>query len=286
MNIGWIGLGNMGSVMAERLLEAGHALTVFNRSPEKARALVERGARTAASPAEAAQNPLLVTMLADDTALRDVLGPGGALEALAPGATHVSMSTISYALAQELTEAHAARKIGFVGAPVFGRPDAAAAGKLFILAGGAPEALAKCQPLFEALSQKVLPLGPSPAAAHLTKVLGNFMLISSVELLAESLGVAHSLDVDPHLLLGALTGSIFSAPFYANYGGMVAGQRFQAPAGFNLALAKKDLCLALAAADSGAVQLPVAQVVERKLAALVDGGSGELDLAALGKWQS
>lgn len=285
MNIGWIGLGKMGSAMAGRLLAAGHHLTVFNRSPDKAQPLVERGARLATSPAEAAQNPLLVTMLADDSALRDVLGAGGALAALPPGASHISMSTISYALAQELSETHRARGVSLVGAPVFGRPDAAAAGKLFILAGGEPERVAACQPLFEILSQKVLPTGPSAAAAHLTKVLGNFMLISSVELLAEALGVAHGLEVDPSLVLGALTGSIFSAPFYANYGRMIAEQQFDGSAAFTLPLAQKDLGLALSAAAAAHTSLPVAESVREKLEGLVQAGGRERDLATLGEWR-
>jgi 3-hydroxyisobutyrate dehydrogenase-like beta-hydroxyacid dehydrogenase len=286
MNVGWIGLGNMGSVMAQRLLDAGHRVTVFNRSPEKTQGLVERGARRASTPAEAAQNEVLVTMLSDDAAVQSVLG-GGALEAMTAGTTHVSMSTISHSLAQTLTESHAARGIEFVGAPVFGRPDAAAAGKLFIVAGGEPRALAVCQPLFEALSQKVLPLGASPAAAHLTKVLGNFLLISSVEILGEALGVAHGLDVDPQLVLGALTGSVFSAPFYANYGKMIAGQQFQGPAAFGLSLAKKDLGLALAAAEASGTRLPVAETVQGKVQNMLAQAQGgpELDLAALGKWQ-
>lgn len=285
MNVGWIGLGNMGSVMAQRLLDAGHRLTVYNRTPDKARGLVERGARLATTPAEAAQSPVLVTMLSDDAALRDVLGAGGALEAMAPGTTHVSMSTISHSLALELTETHAARGSALVGAPVFGRPDAAAAGKLFIVAGGEPQPLATCQPLFEVLSQKVLPLGTSPAAAHLTKVLGNFMLISSVEILGEALGIARGLGVDPQLVLGALTGSVFSAPFFANYGRLIAAQQFEGPAGFSLSLAKKDLGLALAAAAAGAQPLPVGETVRSKIQGLLSGGP-DLDLAALGKWSS
>ncbi len=283
MNIGWIGLGNMGGVMAQRLLEAGHRVTVWNRSRDKAESLVTRGARLAATPAEAAGNQLLVTMLSDDAAVRSVLAEGGALEAMSPETTHVSMSTISYALAQELTDSHAARGLGFVGAPVFGRPDAAAAGKLFIVTGGEPRALAACQPLFEALSQKVLPLGESPAAAHLTKVLGNFMLISSVEILGEALGVAHGLHVDPELVLGALTGSVFSAPFYANYGKLIAGQQFRGPGGFSLSLAQKDLRLALAAAAAGAAPLPVPETVQQRIERLTRGDE-ELDLAALGQW--
>lgn len=284
MQIGWIGLGNMGSVMAARLLDAGHSLTVFNRSRDKAEALVARGARVADTPAAAAQGELLVTMLADDAAVSDVLGRGGALAAMAPSAVHVSMSTISHALALELTDAHAKREVGFVGAPVFGRPDAAAAGKLFIVAAGEAEALARCQAVFGVLGQKVLPLGNVPAAAHLTKVLGNFMLISSVELLAEALNVAHAAGMDAQALLAALTASVFSAPFYANYGRMLVAQQFDGPAAFTLGLAHKDIELARAAATSVAKALPSAEPVRAKIAALLDSGGAALDLTAIGKW--
>lgn len=284
MQIGWIGLGNMGSVMAGRVLDAGHDVTVYNRSRDKAAALVERGATFADSPAEAAKGDLLVTMLADDRALRDVLGTGGALAAMGPGTIHVSMSTISHALALELTQAHAERGVGFVGAPVFGRPDAAAAGKLFILAAGPAAALARCQPLFEVLSQKVLPLGDTPAAAHLTKVLGNFMLISSVELLAEALNVAHAAGMEPQALLNALTSSVFSAPFYANYGRMLVAQNFDGPAAFALPLGRKDIELARAAAAGVGRALPSAEPVRAKIAALIEAGGEALDLTAIGKW--
>jgi len=285
MQIGWIGLGNMGSGMAARVLDAGHTLTVYNRSRHKAEALVGRGARFAETPAEAASGELLVTMLADDAALSDVLGPGGALAALTSSTVHVSMSTISHALALELTEAHAKRGVGFVGAPVFGRPDAAAAGKLFIVAAGEAAALERCQPLFDVLSQKVLPLGNAPASAHLTKVLGNFMLISSVELLAEALGVAHAAGMDPQALLAALTGSVFSAPFYANYGRMLVAQQFDGPAAFTLPLARKDIELARSAAVGVARSLPSAEPVRAKLTALIEAGGAALDLTAIGKWE-
>lgn len=285
MQIGWIGLGNMGSVMAARVLDAGHTLTVYNRSRDKAAALVERGARFADSPADAAKCELLITMLADDTALSDVLGQGGALAAMGPNTIHVSMSTISHALALELTRTHAERGVSFVGAPVFGRPDAAAAGKLFILAAGPPAALARCQPLFEILSQKVLPLGDAPAAAHLTKVLGNFMLISSVELLAEALNVAQAAGMEPQALLHALTSSVFSAPFYANYGRMLVAQNFDAPAAFALPLARKDIELARSAAAGVARALPSAEPVRAKITALLESGGDALDLTAIGKWE-
>lgn len=284
MQIGWIGLGNMGSVMAKRLLEAGHELVVYNRSRSKAEALATLGARIADTPVDAAKCAVVVTMLADDRALRDVLEHGGALAAMSPGTLHVSMSTISHALAQELTHAHAERELAFVGAPVFGRPDAAAQGKLFILAGGEPRSIERATPLFEALSQKVLQLGPEPASAHLTKVLGNFMLISSVEVLAEALNVARAANVDPQALLGALTGSVFSAPFYANYGRMIVAQQFDGPAAFALPLVKKDLDLARSAAASAGTSLPMTEPVREKVLRMLDAGGHKLDLTALGKW--
>jgi len=274
----------MGQVMAARVLEAGHKLTVYNRSAEKAQSLVARGAELAASPADAARAELVVTMLADDAALEDVLGAGGALAAMTANTVHVSMSTISHALALTLTSTHAERGVGFVGAPVFGRPEAAAAGKLFILGAGEAAALARCQPLFDVLSQKVLALGTAPAAAHLTKVLGNFMLISSVELLAEALNVAQAAGMDPEALLQALTGSVFSAPFYANYGRMLVAQNFDGPPGFALPLARKDLALATAAAASVSAPLPSAEPARAKIAQLLADGGEELDLTAIGKW--
>jgi 3-hydroxyisobutyrate dehydrogenase-like beta-hydroxyacid dehydrogenase len=286
MNIGWIGLGNMGSAMAARVLAAGHTLTVYNRTRDKAQALIERGARFAEPAEVAANSQLLVSMLADDRALRAVLEPGGALAALAPGSVHVSMSTIGHALALELAEAHAARGVGFVGAPVFGRPDAAAQGKLFILAAGGAAELERCQPLFALLSQKVFPLGAVPAHAHLAKILGNFMLISSVELLAEALNLARVSELDPRALLGALTGSVFSAPFYAAYGGMIAEQRFPAEPAFALPLARKDLELALAAAAAAPAPLPVGEAVRKRITDFMSTAGGEnLDLSQLGTWQ-
>ena len=284
MQIGWIGLGNMGLAMATRVLDAGHELTVYNRSSDKAQALVARGARLAGSPADAASAELVVTMLADDAALEQVLGEGGALAAMGANTVHVSMSTISHGLALALTATHAERGVGFVGAPVFGRPAAAAAGQLFILGAGEPTALGRCQPLFDVLSQKVLSLGTEPAAAHLTKVLGNFMLISSVELLAEALNVARAAGMEPEALLHALTGTVFSAPFYANYGRMIVAQDFSGLPAFSLPLARKGIGLATAAAASVSAPLPSAEPVRARMAQLMADGGSQLDLTALGKW--
>ncbi|RYZ05204.1 MAG: NAD(P)-dependent oxidoreductase [Myxococcales bacterium] len=285
MKIAWLGLGNMGSVMAARALAAGHELVLYNRTRKKAEGLLERGARFAETPGGAVTGAeLVVTMLADDAALRDVLEAGGALDAMAPDSVHVSMSTISPALAQELAARHAARRVGFVGAPVFGRPDAAAAGKLFVLTGGDPAAVSRAQPLFEALAQKVLSLGPAPEAAHLTKVLGNFMLLSSVKALAEALDVAHSSGLAPQALLEALTGSVFSAPFYAGYGKLLVEQNFDRPAAFTVGLAKKDLDLAVSAARRVDAPLPTAMTVLDKLEELLGAGSAQQDVTAIGRF--
>ena len=182
MKTGFIGLGHMGSAMAANLVKAGHDVTVFNRSPEKRRALLALGAHEATSIAAACRGEVVITMLADDTALERVaLANGGVVENLPKGAIHLSMSTISVALSRRLTQAHAAAGQRFVAATVFGRPDVAAAAKLFIVAAGDPAAIGTCKPLFDALGQKTFPIGAEPAAANVVKLSGNFMLAAAIE---------------------------------------------------------------------------------------------------------
>lgn len=176
MNLGFIGLGNMGSAIARNLLRAGHKLTVYNRTRNRAEALKSEGAKVAGSPAEASANAeVLITMLADDNAVETVIfEPGNAIQALRAGAVHVSMSTISVALSRRLTEAHRERRQHYVAATVFGRPDAAAAAKLFVVAAGAPEQLRFCHPLFDVAGQKTFVAGNDPPAANVIKLAGNF----------------------------------------------------------------------------------------------------------------
>ena len=174
MKVGFIGLGHMGTGMAANLLRAGHEVTVYNRTPSRARALVEQGAHPATRVADACRGDAVITMLADDGAVEGVVfGENGVIEVLGKGAIHVSMSTISVALSERLAAAHANAGQGFVAAPVFGRPEAAAAGKLFIVAAGAPDAVGACLPLFEAMGQKTFPVGDEPKAANLVKLSGN-----------------------------------------------------------------------------------------------------------------
>ena len=163
MKIGFIGLGRMGSAMAANLVKAGFDVTVFNRNPQKAASLVDKGARLAGGIAEASQADVVITMLANDDAVRDiVLGEDGIVASLPAGAIHVSMSTISVSLVEDLARAHASAGQRFVSAPVFGRPEAAATAKLFIVVGTDSATLAVCQPLFDVLGQKTFPVGKVP----------------------------------------------------------------------------------------------------------------------------
>ena len=282
MKIGFIGLGHMGSAMAANLVKAGHHVTVFNRSPEKRRKLVELGAHEAARIADACRGEAVITMLADDAALSSVtLADGGIVASLPKGAIHVSMSTVSVALARELTKAHAAAGQRFIAAPVFGRPEAAAAAKLFIVAAGEPAAVETCLPLFNALGQKTLPIGPEPAAANLVKLSGNFLLASAIEALGEAIALVSKAGVDRRAYVELLTSTIFPAPVYATYGGLIAANRFE-PAAFTAALGFKDIRLALAAAESLRVPMPLGSLLHDRFLRLLAEGGESLDWSALG----
>ena len=157
MKVGFIGLGHMGAGMAANLLRADHEVTIYNRTAGKERALIEHGARAATHVADACRGEVVITMLTDDGAVESVVfGDNGVIGSLRKGAIHVSTSTISVALSERLTAVHAKAGQRFVAAPVFGRPDVAAAGRLFIMAAGAKDAVNACRPLFDVLGQKTL----------------------------------------------------------------------------------------------------------------------------------
>ena len=199
MKIAFIGLGNMGAPMAANLRRAGHELVVYNRTPDRAAPLAAQGARVARSPREAAAGvEVLITMLADDAAVEAVMfGQDGALEGLARGAVHVSMSTISPDLSRRLLAAHAARDQGYVAAPVFGRPEAAQAAKLWIVAAGRPDALERCRPLLDALGQGVEVVGEEPPKANVVKIGGNFLLAAAIEAMGEAFALMRKHGIDP-----------------------------------------------------------------------------------------
>ena len=283
MKIGFIGLGAMGAAIATNLVESGHEVHVFNRSPARAEPLRKAGATVAASAAEAVRSAKVVfSMVADDAALASLtFGDAGIAAGLKPGALHVSMSTISVAAAQDLAARHREAGQGFVSATVFGRPDAAAARKLFIMAAGADAHLRVAVPLLEQLGQSVGIVGAEPSQANLVKLIGNFMLSVIIETLGEACAVAGKAGIDPMHLVELLTNASFNAPPYKIYGPLIAAQRFQ-PAGFALPLGQKDNRLMLAAADALGVPLPLASLVhDRFLAVRSQGIGAEHDWSAL-----
>jgi 3-hydroxyisobutyrate dehydrogenase-like beta-hydroxyacid dehydrogenase len=280
MDIGFIGLGAMGRAMVENLLEKGHTVTVWNRSPGPATELAVQGAKVAATIEEALQGDVVLSILAHDQAIRDALLDGGALSRARPGLVHVNLATISTAFARELADLHAERGLGYVAAPVFGRPPVARAGGLNVLAAGAPGAVDRVLPVLPALAVKVWPMGADPVRANAVKIAGNLMIVSAVEAMGEAtaLGAAHGVPAAD--LLDMLTNTIFAAPIYKIYGGMIAEARYHPP-GFAADLALKDVRLAQAAGDEKGLSLPLADLVENGLEALL-AGEGEIpDLAAL-----
>lgn len=281
MKVGFIGLGNMGAPMAANLLQAGHEVTVYNRTAEKAQALIEKGARLAKTPADASKGDVVFTMLADDSALEHVVfEESGILGELAKGAIHVSASTISVALSEKLTDEHTKRGQRFVSAPVFGRPQAAADAKLFVVAAGQADSVQACIPLFEAIGQRTFLFGVKPANANLVKLSGNFLIASTLEALSEAFALVAKGGLDQHAYLDFLTSTLFAAPVYRTYGGLIADKKFS-PAGFAAPLGLKDVRLALAAGEALRVPLPLASLIrDRFLRLLADGGEA-LDWSAI-----
>jgi 3-hydroxyisobutyrate dehydrogenase-like beta-hydroxyacid dehydrogenase len=281
MKVGFIGLGSMGSGMARNLLKAGHELTVYNRTPEKVKALVQQGARGAVSVGDACKGDVVITMLADDGAVENVVfGEAGILASLRKGAIHVSSSTISVALSERLTAEHTKRGQRFVAAPLFGRPEAAAAAKLFIVVAGAPDALDTCMPLFEAMGQKTFRFGEKPSSANLVKISGNFMISSTIETLGEAMALVAKGGLDQHQYLDFLTSSLFTAPIYKTYGTLIADKKFK-PAGFAAPLGFKDVRLALAAGDALRVPLPLANLLRDRFLRLLGRGDETVDWSAI-----
>ena len=283
MKVGFIGLGHMGGGMAANLLKAGHEMTVYNRSPAKAEALVAQGARLAVRVADACGGPAVMTMLANDQAVEEVVfGDGGVLASLPRGAIHISSSTISVALAERLTAAHAAQDSHFISAPVFGRPDVAAAGQLMVIAAGASDAIDEAAPFLEAIGRQTSIVSEIPATANLVKLSGNFLLASVIESLGEAMALIAKAGIDRRRYLDILTSTLFDVPAYRIYGAMIAEGRFE-PAGFAAGLGQKDIRLALAAADALNVPMPLASLLRDRFLTLMAHGGQRLDWSAVGQ---
>lgn len=287
MHLGFIGLGQMGSGMAANLQRAGHRVKVYNRSPDKAAPLVALGATLASSVKEAAADAeIIFTMVADDAALEAVMfGDDGALAHLPKGALHIGCSTISTALAERLTAAHAGAGQDYLAAPVFGRPEAAAAAKLFIIAAGSPAALDRAEPLLAVIGQKTFRFGSKPSAANLVKLSGNFLIASVIEAMGEAMALVGKGGIDQRAYLDMLTSTLFTAPVYKTYGGLIAERRYE-PAGFAAPLGLKDMRLALAAAESLQVPMPLGSLLRDRFIGLLAQGGSHLDWSAIAQLSS
>ena len=282
MQVGFIGLGQMGSGIAANILQAGNAVTVYNRTRSKAEPLAARGAKIASSIADVCRGEAVFTMLANDEAVeRVVFGEGGVLGSLSKGATHVSSSTISVALSKRLAAAHRDAGQHFVAAPVFGRPDIAAAGKLFVIAAGTPEALRIVSPLLETFAQKIFAVGDAQEIANLIKLSGNFLIAVVIESLGEAMALVAKAGVDRQAYVDILTSTLFGAPVYKTYGALIAAGKFE-PAGFAAPLGLKDMRLTLAAAEDLRVPLPLASLLRDRFLTLLAQGGDTLDWSAIG----
>jgi len=283
MNIGFLGLGNMGRAIAGRLLEAGHTLRVWNRSPEPARQLAQRGAQVATSAEEAFRGDVVFSMLSDDRVMRSVLIESGVLARARPEATriHVNMATISAALGDELAELHRERGVGYVAAPVLGRPDVAAAGKLTVLVAGSRQTVDAVQPLLEGtVGQKVWRFGERASQANVVKLAVNFMLAAAIESMGEAAALTAGYGIEPREFFEMIGQSLFPGPVYQGYGRLIADARFE-PAGFKARLGLKDVRLALAAAEAVTTPLPVGSLVRDSMLEALARGEGEKEFGVV-----
>jgi 3-hydroxyisobutyrate dehydrogenase-like beta-hydroxyacid dehydrogenase len=282
MRIGFLGLGNMGAAIAANLVRASHEVAVWNRSADKARPLLELGATLAATPkAAATDRDVVFTMLADDAALDSVMtGVNGLVAGLKPGALHVSMSTIAVTTAERLAATHRAQGQGFLCAPVFGRPEAAAAAKLFVVAAGDPADLRTASPLLGVIGQRVFDVGTTPSAASLVKLCGNFMILSAVEAMGEAMALAAKGGVAKQQLLEVLTGTLFDSPVYRTYGAILAADRFR-PAGFAAPLGLKDMRLVGQSAEALRVPMPLLSLLRDHLLQTIAQQGEDIDWSAI-----
>ena len=282
MDVGLIGLGGMGTGLAKSLLRAGHRVTVFNRTRSRAEALVADGAIVGATVADTCRTGVVITMVADDPALESqVFGDGGILASLPRGGVHISCSTISVALSDRLTAAHSGAGQEFVSCPVFGRPEAAEAGRLAVVAAGPAQVVNRCKPLFESFGPKLLVVGEKPSLANVVKLSGNFLIASVLESLSEALAFARKSGVDPAVLTDFLTSTLFDAPVYKIYGGLIVAGNYD-NVGFALPLGLKDIRLVMQAAESQSVPMPIASVIRDRFLTAVARGNANKDWSALG----
>jgi 3-hydroxyisobutyrate dehydrogenase-like beta-hydroxyacid dehydrogenase len=284
--VGFVGLGRMGTAMAANLSAAGHRVIAYVRRPDRIDELVELGLKPTMDITKLFDCAVVISMLPDDNAIRDVvfgredLGIDGLGLGLRPGAIHLSMSTISTAAASQLANEHARRGQGYVAAPVFGNPDAAKERQLYIVAAGAPGDVERCRPLLDSLGQRTFVIGTDPSVANLVKLLGNMMTATTLEVLGEAVALFLKRGLDPKPFIEILTSTMFGGRVHRIYGDKIVSQSYAA--GFIMPLALKDVRLALAEAENAGVPMPSVQVVRDRLTTGIARGYASLDWTALG----
>jgi len=279
MRVAFLGLGKMGSAIARHLLKAGHEVTVWNRTPAATEPLARAGARVANSPAGAvAEAEVAFTMVMDDAALEAILFTGGAIQALPQDSIHVSLSTISVKLSERITEAHSAARQHFIAAPVFGRPNIAEEGRLWIAAAGEPAALTRVRPLLETFSRGITVVSETPSGAHALKLGGNFLITAMIASLSESFVYADALGLDPKIFLETVNSALFQSPFYLSYGKVMLDPPEQP--GSTIALGEKDMRLFREAAASAHARTPLADTFEANLKTAIEAGMKDQDWAS------
>lgn len=281
-HIGFIGLGNMGQAMASNLLKAGYHLTVYNRNASKAAPLVEAGAQQVSTPAEvAAPGRIVLSMVAHDAALESItLGAQGILERLGPGGIHISSSTVSPDVARKMAELHAQYDCTYVAAPVFGRPDAAAARKLWICVAGATSAKERIRPILEALGQSIFDFGEEPEKANIVKISANFLIASAMEAMGEAFTLVEKNGIERTAFADMISQTLFACHIYKGYGKMIAEKHFT-PVGFQMQLGLKDVNLVLDRAEQSRVPMPLGSLLHDRLLSGLAKGRQEADWAEM-----
>lgn len=279
MNIGFIGLGKMGTPIASNLVQSGFNVKVHNRTSQKASALKELGASVAATPEDAAKDTdLLITMLSDDQAVREVAEK--AIPAMNPGSIHVSMSTISPATVILLQTLHDQNHVHYIASPVMGRPPAAAARSLYILLSGKKEAKQKAEPVLKILSQRIFDFGESSVTGHSVKLIMNMMIFTVLEMLSEVLLFAEKQHIDKDMMIETLNNTMFASPVIKTYGSLLLQEK-DIPDGFILRLANKDLRLLQETAAAANIQLPLADLIRSHFEDAMKNGNGEKDISSM-----
>jgi 3-hydroxyisobutyrate dehydrogenase-like beta-hydroxyacid dehydrogenase len=284
--IGFVGLGHMGTAMAANLAATGRRVIAYVRRPDQISKLEAIRLKPTTDIGDLFDCEVVISMLPDDAAVHEIvfgrtdIGLDGLAAGLMPGAIHVSMSTISTATASLLASEHARNGQGYVAAPVFGNPDAAKARQLFIVAAGVPADVERCQPIFDSVGQRTFVIGANPEDANLVKLLGNMMSATALEMLGEVVAVVRKRGLDPRPFIDIMTSTMFGGRAHKIYGDKIAAQTY-AP-GFVLPLVLKDVRLALAEAEKAGVPMPSVGVVRDRLITGIARGYGELDWTALG----